>query len=43
MLKVVENEAAIRRYQRHFVRGFRPLVSKVIPVELGHPGASVRV
>jgi hypothetical protein len=42
MLKVVENEAAIRRYQRRFVHGFKPLVSEVIPVELGHPGASVR-
>ena len=42
MLKVVENEPAIRRYQRHFVRGFKPLTDEVIPVELGHPGASVR-
>src|SRR5512133_326471 len=42
MLKVVENESAIRRYQRDFIRGFKPLISEVIPVELGHPGASVR-
>jgi hypothetical protein len=42
MLKVVESEQAIRRYQRHFVRGFKPLTDEVIPVELGHPGASVR-
>jgi hypothetical protein len=43
MLKVVENEPAIRRHQRHFVRGFKPLISEVVPVELGHPGASIRV
>jgi hypothetical protein len=42
MLKVVENEPAIRRHQRHFVRGFKPLISEVVPVELGHPGASIR-
>jgi hypothetical protein len=42
MLKVVENEPVIRRYQRHFTRGFKPLTDEVIPVELGHPGASVR-
>jgi hypothetical protein len=42
MLKVVENEPAIRRYQRHFVGSFKLLTDEVIPVELGHPGASVR-
>jgi len=43
MLKVVKNEPAIRRHQRHFVRGFKPLISEVVPVELGYPGASIRV
>lgn len=42
MLKVVENEAAVRRYQRKFASSFKPLTDEVIPVELGHPGASVR-
>ncbi|MBU3932176.1 MAG: sigma-54 factor interaction domain-containing protein [Proteobacteria bacterium] len=42
MLKVVEEESAIRRYQRQFVRAFRPLAEETIPVNLGHPGASVR-
>ena len=42
MLKVVENEPAVRRYQRKFVGSFKPLTDEVIPVELGHPGASVR-
>jgi hypothetical protein len=37
MLKVVENEPAIRRYQRKFVSSFKPLTNEVIPVELGHP------
>jgi hypothetical protein len=42
MLKVVENEASIRRCQQKFVRSLRPLTDGVIPVELGHPGASIR-
>jgi hypothetical protein len=42
MLKVVENEPAVRRYQLKFVGSFKPLTDEVIPVELGHPGASVR-
>ncbi|MCE5264849.1 MAG: hypothetical protein LLG97_15125 [Deltaproteobacteria bacterium] len=42
MLKVVENEPAVRRYQRRFVSSFKPLTDEVIPVELGHPGAHVR-
>jgi hypothetical protein len=40
MLKVVENEPAIRKYQRRFVRAFKPLTEETIPVKLGHPGAS---
>lgn len=40
MLKVVENEPAIRKYQRRFLRAFLPLVKEAIPVTLGHPGAS---
>jgi len=42
MLKIVENEPAIRRYQRQFVRGFRLLAEEKIPVKLGHPGASMK-
>jgi len=38
----VENEPAIRRYQRQFVRGFRLLTEEKIPVKLGHPGASMK-
>jgi hypothetical protein len=40
MLKVVDNELAIRRYQRQFVRSLRPLTEETIPVKLGHLGAS---
>ena len=40
MLKVVENELAIARHERRFVRSFRPLMEEEIPVKLGHPGAS---
>jgi hypothetical protein len=41
MLKIIENEPAIRRHQRNFVRGLRLPISGVVPVELGHPGASI--
>jgi len=40
MLKVIENEPAISRHRRHFIRVLKPLISEVVPVELGHPGAS---
>ncbi|MHB8090523.1 MAG: hypothetical protein ACYDH8_02765 [Syntrophales bacterium] len=40
MLKVITDEAAIKRCQGHFVRSFRPFASAKIPVRLGHPGAS---
>ncbi len=40
MLKVVEDEAAIRRHQRLFARAMRAMAGETIPVKLGHPGAS---
>jgi hypothetical protein len=40
MLKIIQEEAAIRRYQRQFIRSFKPLVDEKILVHLGHPGAS---
>jgi hypothetical protein len=43
MLRVVENEPAIRKYQRQFVRALRPLAEETIPVKLGHLGASEKV
>jgi hypothetical protein len=40
MLKIIEEEAAIRRCQRQFIHSFKPFVDEKIPVHLGHPGAS---
>jgi hypothetical protein len=42
MLKIIREEAAIRRYQRQFLRSFKPFIDEKIPVHLGHPGASVQ-
>lgn len=41
MIHVVENEPAIRKYQRQFSHSLKACADEVIPVELGHPGASV--
>jgi len=40
MLKIIQDEAAIRKYQRQFIRSFKPFVDEKITVHLGHPGAS---
>jgi hypothetical protein len=40
MLKVITDEAAIRRCQGRFVRNLRQCASARIPVRLGHPGAA---
>jgi hypothetical protein len=40
MLKVVENEPAVRKYQRRFVGALKAATAETIPVRLGHPGAS---
>jgi hypothetical protein len=40
MLKIIQEEAAIRRYQGQFIRRFKPFIDEKIPVHLGHPGAS---
>ena len=40
MLKIIQEEATIRRCQRQFIRSFKPFVDEKIPVHLGHPGAS---
>jgi len=42
MLKVIEDEAAIRRCQQQFSRNFRAAASARVPVRVGHPGASFR-
>lgn len=40
MLKIIQEEAAIRRCQRQFIRSFKSFIDEKIPVHLGHPGAS---
>jgi hypothetical protein len=40
MLKIIQEEAAIRRYQGQFIRSFKPFIDEKILVHLGHPGAS---
>jgi hypothetical protein len=40
MLKVVEDESSVRRYQRIFAKALRTPDDKTVPVTLGHPGAS---
>lgn len=42
MLKVIEDEAVIRRCQQQFSRSFRAVSDVRIPVRVGHPGASFR-
>jgi hypothetical protein len=40
MLRVVEDESAIRRHQRQFAKAMRTPAKETIPIKLGHPGAS---
>jgi hypothetical protein len=42
MLKVLDDESAIKRYRRQFIRSFKPFIDEKIPVSLGHPGATVK-
>jgi hypothetical protein len=42
MLKVLDDESAIKRYRRQFIRSFKPFIDEKIPVNLGHPGATVK-
>ncbi len=42
MLKILDDESAIRRCQRQFIRALKPFVTERIAVRIGHPGESVR-
>jgi hypothetical protein len=42
MLKVLDDESAIKKYRRQFIKSFKPHISAKIPVNLGHPGATVK-
>ena len=43
MLKIIQDEQAIKRYQQQFIKSFKPFADEKIPVFLGHPGASIKV
>ena len=40
MLKIIQDEGAISRSQKQFIRRFKPFVTEKIPVKIGHQGAS---
>ncbi len=42
MLRVLDDESAIKRYRRQFIKSFKPFIDEKIPVNLGHPGATVK-
>ena len=42
MLKVLDDESGIKKYRRQFIKSFKPHISAKIPVNLGHPGATVK-
>jgi hypothetical protein len=42
MLKVLDDESAIRKYKRQFIKSFKPFFDEKIPVTLGHPGGTMK-
>jgi len=42
MLRVLDDESAIKKYRRQFIKSFKPFINEKIPVNLGHPGATVK-
>ena len=42
MLKVLEDEVAIRKYRGQFIKSFKPFVDEKIQVNLGHPGGAFK-
>lgn len=42
MLKVLDEESAIRKHRRQFVKSFKPFIDEKISVTLGHPGGTVK-
>ncbi|MBN1382144.1 MAG: hypothetical protein JXA41_10740 [Deltaproteobacteria bacterium] len=40
MIKIIEDESAIRKYQKKFLRCFKPYIDEKIAVRIGHMGAS---
>ncbi|HVO66947.1 MAG TPA: hypothetical protein VMT12_10725 [Syntrophales bacterium] len=42
MLRVLDDESAIKKYRRQFIKSFKPFINEKIAVNLGHPGATVK-
>lgn len=42
MLKVIDDEVTIKKYRRQFIKCFKPFIDEKIPVNLGHPGGTVK-
>ncbi|MEN6320508.1 MAG: hypothetical protein ABFD82_17355 [Syntrophaceae bacterium] len=42
MLKVIDDEIAIKKYRRQFIKSFKPFIDEKFPVNLGHPGGTVK-
>lgn len=42
MLKVLDDESAIRKYRQQFIKSFKPFIHEKIPVTLGHPGGTAK-
>jgi hypothetical protein len=40
MLKVIDDQQAIKKFSRQFVKAFKPFIDEQIKVKLGHQGAS---
>jgi len=41
MLKLLEDESAIQKYRRQFIKSFKPFWDEKIRVALGHPGGAI--
>lgn len=42
MLKIINDESAIKKYRRQFVKSFKPFIDDKIQVNLGHPGGAFK-
>lgn len=40
MLKIIADQVTIKKYNRQFIRRFKPLIDEKIKIKLGHQGAS---
>lgn len=42
MLKVLDDKSTIKKYRRQFIKSFKPFIDEKIPINLGHPGGTVK-